>query len=433
MATWIGETFTSDVGWSHLERLVDIGDRMAGTAGERAGLEATRDALADVGARDARIDGFEIQGWIRGDSAVRAGGVAHDCIALPRSPAATVEGVLVDLGDGLPADFDRDLTDALVLVSDTVPDYVDRTIHRREKYYRAVEAGAAGFVFRGHLDGCLAPTGSVGSPDSPVGEIPAVGVSKEVGRRLARRFDGDRVELAVDCETPPAKSGNVHAALGPDTGPELLVTSHVDAHDLAEGAMDNGAGTATLVEVARALAAREDELDVRVRFVPFGAEEVGLQGSSHEASRTAVDDVKAVVNLDGVCQARTLQVHTHGFTDLGDAVETVSARFDHPVSVVPRQMPHSDHWPFVARGVPGLMVGSDTRSRGRGWGHTAADTLDKLDVRTLRESAILLTELVVDLASDHRTVARRDPAAVAADLEAEGKAEGMRLTGDWPF
>ncbi|WP_423751237.1 M28 family peptidase [Salinirarus marinus] len=433
MTTWIGETFTSDVGWSHLERLVDVGDRMAGTAGERAGLEATRDALADVGARDARIDDFEIQGWIRGDSAVRAGGETHDCIALPRSPAATAEGTLVDLGDGLPADFDRDLTGALVLVSDTVPDYFDRTIHRREKYYRAVEAGAAGFLFRSHLDGCLAPTGSVGSDDSPIGEIPAVGVSKEVGRRLSRRFGGDRVELAVDCETPPAKSGNVHAALGPDTEAELLVTSHVDAHDVAEGALDNGAGTATLVEVARALAAREAELDTRVRFVPFGAEEVGLQGSSREAARVDVDEVTAVVNLDGVCRARTIQVHTHGFADLGDATEAAADRFDHPVSVVPRQTPHSDHWPFVARGVPGLMVGSDASSRGRGWGHTAADTLDKLDVRTLRESAIVLTELVVDLASEDRTVARRRPDAIAADLEAEGEAEGLRLTGDWPF
>jgi Zn-dependent M28 family amino/carboxypeptidase len=433
MTTWIGETFTSDVGWAHLERLVDVGDRMAGTAGERAGLEATRDALSELGAREARLDDFEIQGWIRGDSAVRAGGRDHDCFALPRSPAATVAGELVDLGDGLPAAFDRDLSGTIVLVSDTVPDYFDRGIHRREKYYRAVEAGAAGFVFRGHLDGQLAPTGSVGSPDSPIGEIPAVGVSKEVGLRLARRFDGDEVELDVDCETPPAKSGNVHAELGPDTERELLVTSHVDAHDVAEGAMDNGAGTATLVEVARALAAREDELDTRVRFVPFGAEEVGLQGSSHEAARVDAAAVKAVVNVDGVCQARTLRIHTHGFADLGAAVETAADRFDHPVSVVPRQMPHSDHWPFVTRGVPGLVVGSDTSGRGRGWGHTTADTLDKLDVRTLREQAIVVTELVVELASEDRSVARRQPADIAADLEAEGKADGMRLTGDWPF
>ncbi|TKX51783.1 M28 family peptidase, partial [Halorubrum sp. SS7] len=68
--------------------------------------------------------------------------------------------------------------------------------------------------------------------------------------------EGDRLTVAVDCETPTATSGNAVAELGPDTDERLIVSSHVDAHDLAEGAMDNGAGTATIVEVARALAAR---------------------------------------------------------------------------------------------------------------------------------------------------------------------------------
>jgi len=38
MTDWIGDTFTSDAGWTHLEALVDVGSRMAGTDGEREGL-----------------------------------------------------------------------------------------------------------------------------------------------------------------------------------------------------------------------------------------------------------------------------------------------------------------------------------------------------------------------------------------------------------
>jgi hypothetical protein len=60
MTEWIGKTFTSDAGWNHLETLVDIGNRMAGSEGERRAAEATRDALADVGARDAHLEEFEI-------------------------------------------------------------------------------------------------------------------------------------------------------------------------------------------------------------------------------------------------------------------------------------------------------------------------------------------------------------------------------------
>jgi Zn-dependent M28 family amino/carboxypeptidase len=433
MTDWIGDAFTSDIGWSHLERLVDIGDRMAGTPGEQTAIEATRDALTAVGARDAEIDAFPIQGWVRGDTDVAVDGRTLSAIALPRSPSASVTGTLVDLGDGLPADFDRDLSGTVVLVSSTVPDHVDRFIHRREKYYRAVEAGAAGFVFRNHVPGQLPPTGSVGTEASPIGEIPAVGVSREVGAQLARRGVGEEVTLHVRCETPDAESGNVHADIGPDTDAAVYLTSHVDAHDIAEGALDNGAGTAMVVEVARILATRAGELDTRVHCCCFGSEEVGLVGSAHEAEAVDATDVRAVCNLDGVCAGRTLQTHVGGFDGLGAAFERVSERYDHPITVIPEHLPHSDHWPFVARGVPGCMVSAETDDRGRGWGHTEADTLDKLDPRTFREQAILLAEVVVELARADADLGRLPRDEIADAIEEQGEAEGMRLTGDWPF
>jgi Zn-dependent M28 family amino/carboxypeptidase len=435
---WIGETFTSAVGWDHLETLVDIGNRMAGSDGERTAAEATRDALAEY-ARDARLSAFGIQGWERGDSAVHADGSpvaaqAHECIALPRSPAGEATGELVDVGHGLPAEFtDADCEGKVVMARSDVPDWYDRYIHRREKYYHAVEAGAVGFVYRNHVAGVLPPTGSVGTAAAPVGEIPAIGVASETGARLARRYDGDEVTVSVNCETPEATSWNVHAELGPDTDERLLVTSHVDAHDIAEGAMDNGAGTAMVVELARALAGREDELATRVEFVAFGAEEVGLVGSNRLAAETAPDDVTAVLNLDGVVQGRTLKCYTHGFDALAAAAEDVADRFDHPITLTPEQGPHSDHWPFVRRGVPGYHVTSETGGEGRGWGHTHADTLDKLEPRTFREQAVLLTELAVTLADGSVNPDHKTPAEIADALEAQGLAEGMRITGDWPF
>ncbi|WP_254537629.1 M28 family peptidase [Halomarina litorea] len=438
-SNWIGVTFTSRAGWEHLETLVDIGNRMAGSAGERAAAEATRDALGEAGARDAHLDEFPVQGWTRGSSAVRAGEetvadeYTWDCIALPRSPAGEVTGELVDLGYGLPEDFDRDLSGAVVMCSSTVPDYHDRFIHRREKYYRAVQAGAAAFVFRNHVEGCLAPTGSVGTADAPIGEVPAVGVSSELGARLARRFEGEQVTVDVDCEYEETTSQNVHAVLGPDTDEELLVTSHVDAHDIAEGAMDNGAGTAMVVELANALAMREDDLETRVRFVAFGSEEVGLCGAEHEADRVDLDSVKAVVNNDGVVRGRTLNGFTHGFEDLDAAIASTADRFDHPIETNPGQGPHSDHWPFVLEGgVPGVHFMSETGERGRGWGHTRADTLDKLEPRNLREQAVLLTDLVVRLAREETTLARQSREDIVAHLERENQAEGMRITGDLP-
>ena len=451
MTQWIGETFTSDAGWNHLLDLVDVGDRMAGSEGERDAAELTRDALEAAGARNAHLEEFDVQGWTRGTSEVRAGGTTQDCIALPRSPDETATGELVDLGYGLPEDFEAaDVEGKVVMVATNVPEYYDRFVHRREKYYYAVEGGAAAFVFKNHVEGCLPPTGSVGTADAPIGDVPAVGVSKEVGARLARRFggearsasnrsggrsprDGDEVEVAVAADVHDATSQNVHAELGPDTDDAVLVTSHVDAHDIAEGAMDNGAGTAMVVEMARALAAREDELDTKVRFVAYGAEEVGLDGSEYDAGKADLDSIKAIVNNDGVVRGRTLSFFTHGFDALAEAAEGVGEDFDHPVKTIPEQGPHSDHWPYVQWGVPGYHVMSETGDEGRGWGHTYADTLDKLEQRDLREQAILLTELTVRLADGEFEVERKEPEEIAAALEDEDKAEGMKITGDWPY
>ncbi len=434
---WIGETFTSDAGWTHLEELVDTAPRMAGSDGERAGAEATRDALDRAGANNARLSTFDIHGWTREDSSLSTGETDEDCIALPRSPSDTATGRLVDLGYGLPSAFeDADLSGAVVHCRSDVPEWFDRSMHRREKYYRAVQAGAAAFVFSNHIPGCLPPTGSVGTEDSPVGKIPAVGVSREVGARLVRRFEDAIVTVSVEATTDDATSQNVHAAVGPETDERVLVTSHVDGHDISEGAMDNGAGTAALVEVANALTARADDpeahpLETRVEFVAFGAEEVGLLGSTHLANTVDPDSIRAVVNIDGICRGRTLSVTAHGSEPLADAARAVGERFDHPVDVRPDHVPHSDHWPFVASGIPGYLVASDDDTTGRGWGHTHADTLDKLESRTLRESAILVTALVAEVAG--RDVPKLDTDAVASSLEAVGEAEAMRVTGDWPF
>ncbi len=446
MSTWIAETVTSDVGWEHLEQLVDIGNRMAGSAGEREAAERTRSALENAGARNARLESFSIHGWERKRSSltVEEHELTVDCLALPRSPQATVRAPLVDLGYGLPEQYeDADLEGTIVMVRSDIPSYYDRYVHRREKYYHAVENGAVGFVYRNHVDGCLAPTGSVGTPDAPIGEIPAVGVSSEAGARLARRVgtspadadstSGPALELAVEATIEDAESQNVHAELGPETDERLLVTSHIDAHDIAEGALDNGAGTAMIVELANALAMREDELETRIEFVGYGAEEVGLVGSTYHSETTAREEIKAIVNNDGVVRARTLSLISHGFETIEDVATDVADQYGHPIEIVPQVGPHSDHWPFVRWGVPGCHVMSTSEAVGRGWGHTVADTLDKLDRRDLTEQAILLTELIVSLARSDVSTTPKSTTEMIDLLEAQDLAEGMRITGDWPY
>jgi hypothetical protein len=164
--------------WETLESLVDIGNRMAGSAGEQAAMEMIADALREAGARDVGVESFEFPGWERGDSALllsdRRYGGTHEVIALPGGPAGEVTAPLVDVGTGTPAEFEAaGLEGKLALVSSDTPEDYGRWIHRREKYDAAIEAGAAGFLFRNHVPGCLPPTSRVNWARDSSDAVPA--------------------------------------------------------------------------------------------------------------------------------------------------------------------------------------------------------------------------------------------------------------------
>jgi aminopeptidase YwaD len=86
----------------------------------------------------------------------------------------------------------------------------------------------------------------------------------------------------------------------PDTAPVFIITSHIDTVIGAPGANDNASGTAVMLEAARALATL-DTPDVELRFISFGAEELGLIGSKWYVDRMPLDErarVKGVFNMD---------------------------------------------------------------------------------------------------------------------------------------
>ncbi|WP_254546630.1 M28 family peptidase [Halomarina pelagica] len=437
----IGAGYVSTAGWTLLEDLVDLNNRMPGQEGERRAAERIERQFREDGLRDVTVTEFPIPGWWRGRSSLELPereqrfGRSHEIVALPGTPAGEVAGEIVDVGYGLAADFEGvDLEGKIVMASSLTPESHDRWVHRCEKYGYAVEAGASGFLFYNHLEGNLPPTGDVGERNGPAA-IPAVGISRELGKRLVRYCaDGpERAVLTVDCRNEPATTRNVEAVVGPDTDREVLFTAHVDAHDVGTGANDNGFGCALVVEVARLLRAVEDDLDTRVRFVTFGAEETGLYGSYYWTHTRDLSTVKCVLNVDGAGYSRSLDVHPHGFDGIGEVFEEVSDEYGVPISIGERLRPHSDHWPFVQRGVPGAQGRSLSSDNSRGWGHTHGDTLDKLDVRDLRDLAILCASGVKELASADREFEHVPSEAVRETAVEQGFEEGLRRTGTWPW
>ena len=173
-------------------------------------------------------------------------------------------------------------------------------------------------------------------------------------------------------------SPNVVAVL-PGSDPALaneyvLMMAHLDhvgvnpakqPDGLYNGAMDNATGTATLLEVARAMAASPDRPRRSILFAAVTAEEKGLLGAEYLAKHPVVGNGKVVgvVNLD-------MPVLLYPFSDviafganhstLGPIVERAAAGMN--VKLSPDPLPgeglftRSDHYKFVREGVPSVFL-----------------------------------------------------------------------------
>ncbi|ODP38078.1 M28 family metallopeptidase [Sphingomonas turrisvirgatae] len=164
----------------------------------------------------------------------------------------------------------------------------------------------------------------------------------------------------------------------------VMITAHLD-HDgvnpkldgdrIFNGAMDNAAGIATMLEVARAFAITGQAPRRTVMFAAVTAEEDGLLGSQYLAKHPlapAGGRVVGVVNLD-------MPVLTYDFTDviafgaehstLGPIAER--ALTSAGIKVSPDPMPEqgiftrSDHYSFVVEGVPSIMLATGFAGEGR--------------------------------------------------------------------
>lgn len=443
----VGESFSNDFAWNILEELTDIGNRMAGHQGEERGASVMADAFESIGARDVKTTEFDIDGWWRDSAALtidadgktRTFDEPYQVLGLPGSPGTQETAEIVSVGDGLPQDFTADrLAGKIVIAGSQNPSSYGRRVNRIEKYARAANAGAVGFIYYNDMTGgAIPPSGAIGFGHGFPGPIPAVGVSNEVGAFIHRNLSDTRLTGTVDvsCRNEPAVCRNVEGVIGPATDQELLVTAHVDSHDVGDGARDNATGCAIVAEIGRILEMVSDELEYRIRLITFGGEETGLLGSSHWAETHELSDVVGQINLDGLGYSRNLGVKGTGLNSHFSGMESNNTG---PILTLERVSPFNDTWPFVTAGVPSVSCRSTTGNEDQvarygniEWGHTHADTLDKLDPRDVRDLAILITQGVYSCATA-ADIDRVTQAAVT-ELAAGDLEEYLKFDDRWPY
>jgi aminopeptidase YwaD len=434
----VGDAYTSTETMDNLIVLCDeFGSRFGGTEGERKAAEFFKTKLKEYGLSNVRLEPIEYIGWTRGEAELEIVNPIQKtvpCISLPHSPPTDMEGVIIDMRDGAPKDFDEradEIEGKIVMTTSVVnPKNSKRWIHRSEKYGRSIMAGAIGFIYVNHYPGYGPVTGGIGralSSGDGEGAIPAISVSKEEGafiQRLIKRNGEVKIHLTTTDHCEPMTSWNIVGDLIGQQYPDQIVMmgSHYDGHDISQGATDPASGAVSVMEAARMLAKYASNLPCTVRFALWGIEEIGLIGSKEyvKAHADELSNIRFYLNMDSAgSSSNKRDVVLNEWSDLEPYFERWSEEMALGFAVGQSVMAYSDHFPFFMAGVPtGGMQSAELAFSGRDYGHTHWDTVDKVELKNLREASTLAARLALRMASEETwPVARRDEETVTGLLD----------------
>jgi hypothetical protein len=432
----------------------ELGSRFAGTQSEKDAQDYMTKKLKEYGYDNANAEAFTYYGWKRGSvtlTMISPTSREFSAISLAMSPGGAVEGEVIDLGTGSPEEFeaiDPSQVKGKIVMCSSATSPSRKRVHRRTKYGYAVEYGAEGFIFANHNPGQLPPTGSLRPAYKMGGEIPGIGVSFETSSHMKRLAKDKSLNVRIMDESrviPDTTSANIISDLLGDGSKDewIIIGGHFDGHDIAQGAMDNLSATVVLMELARTLKPYEGVFKRNIRFICFACEEIGGTGSTCyvDLHDDEMKDVAIMVNMELGGLANKEGTQHAAFTvfqppELKDFLSDFADKINYPMIISEGTSAASDHWPFYMQGVPTIyMHAENSRQRlviGRGWGHTTADTMDKVDHRNLQEGAMVAARLLLRLANQEKKLAKHTPLEkIIKHLEKNNMKKTLEIQKKW--
>ncbi|MDB5812040.1 MAG: hypothetical protein JWN94_4162 [Betaproteobacteria bacterium] len=394
---------------SDFTALCDCCGRRAGTPSEKAGIEFVQSRLAAISPA-AALEPVAYAGWRCPPATLRlADGSELACNPLLGSastPAAGLSAEVIDLGRGSEEDFKQhaaDIAGRCVLVRHEYP-FSAVHVHRRRKYGWAMDHGAAAFIIANPAPGGGPLSGSSGRGGAA--GIPAIATDYESAARLAPvGSKRARVHLKIEGEDYPAQTRVAILNLPGQTRDCIVLSAHIDGHDLAESAMDNATGVAVVLAVARAFAPLIASCRRGLRICFFSAEEWALAGSRQYLDRMSADERSAIalnINLDTVGGDTQLTALTSEFPRLETFVVEAATAAGLPVNTYAPLMGNSDHFNFARHGIPALrlVAGFDRPQCNIRHILTRGDTREKVTEAELAAAARLTATLLARALTD---------------------------------
>ena len=380
------------------ELVNDLGHREAGTAEEFHAAEHLKERLEAMGytveLQSFTLEYFDFERFVQTQENAQVVVESPMTMQFPGLPLTTTprggvgSGSLVTVGLGRAKDLPEDgLAGKVVLIqSDNLVPIDPQVLLDRVNTVAA--AGATAAVISVGILGLERYAPLLGAQSS----IPAlVLLDSSIGEQITSMLAAGEVKLTVSIETRELKSQNVVAELKGDGDGLAIVGGHYDVVPRTDaGANDNTSGIAVVLALAEAMA--NQSLPFSVRFIAFGAEELGLYGSSHYVASLNGEElanVRAMLNFDVVASGPLLAMTgDQRLTDL--ALEVAG---DLGVKSDQRPLPSgasSDHEPFERVGVPVLLLYSPDVSRI----HTPKDVIEFVQRERLGDAFLVAREVL---------------------------------------
>jgi carboxypeptidase Q len=274
-------------------------------------------------------------------------------------------------------------------------EYRQTVMFRMQGAIEAARAGGVASLIRSVAPFSIqTPHTGVMDYDDGVTKIPHAAISLEDAdmlQRLQERGETIEIELKMDARMlPDTRSRNVVAEFVGREHPEeiVLVSGHIDSWDVGQGAMDDGGGCFASWQAVRIL----QKLNLRprrtIRIVFWTNEENGMAGVKTYRDEHAGELNNHILAMES--DAGTFSPEGFSFTGSEKAMALFEefAPLLEPLGA--RRLKFgagvSDIMNLVPRGVPVMGLDVD-REKYFWYHHTAADTIDKLDVTEFNRCA----------------------------------------------
>ncbi|WP_313359542.1 M28 family peptidase [Empedobacter sp.] len=425
-----------------------IGHRATGTESGRIAEEYAANLLRSYG-YDVSFQEFTFSGWNRRSLDLKINNQPIKAVALAHSPEnVSLSGELIDLGNGLEEDYKKigdkvkgKIVFAALGLLDGTPKEIEN-LHRSEKTALAEKYGAKGIILFNRPAGGILLTGTA-SVTGEIIKIPAINISLEDGLKIKENLSKGKeiAKIEMKNDVGQMKGRNIIAKKIGSKFPneKIVLGGHLDSWDLATGAIDNGVGSFSVMDIARTYKKLNLQNDRTIEFVLFMGEEVGLIGSKHYVNQAlkdgSINQIKAMSNMDMTTNPKsyysTMESNLSILTDYANDVQKVIPDFK--LKTFASVDLHSDHQPFMLQGVPIIGLSDSQFTKGAlNCYHANCDTFDYVEEIGLKNNVILETYLLYRLSNLKEIPSKRWNEQEVKEALIKGNLETpLRISGDW--